>query len=375
MKAITSFNYILGAGLALAGIFFSGCDKDAGNVGCSGAPTITKVVKPTSRTTTLDSAAFREFVTIEGQNLCSVEEIRFNDIKVSSEDYFATPTEITVRVPSDVPQEIMDKVFVATKGGEATASFVVKIPPLTIASVDNEYAPAGTTMTLVGPSFKIYGFTEGKGKVFFGDAEATITKASADTLLVIVPANATQGAAIKAVASNGATGTFAYPYKDNTNLVFDFDTKPGTSTSFITNSATPGPISGNYVRVNRNVPVWSAQEFIRGTGRLTADIVAHPENYLYKFEVNTQRPFNKQGIRMWADYGISGTYYLWNPSVSPFDTQGKWVTYSIPLFDIVKTAPITARANNDYTFRAIVYGPEAFDMDFSMDNVRIVPKK
>ena len=374
MKTINPLKYIALAGAVAAGSLFSACDKESVDSGCSGTPVITQVVKPTDRAVVLGSAAFRDFVTIKGENLCSVEEIRFNDVLVAKEDYFAAPTEITVRVPAEVPQQILNKVFVDTKGGEATVDFVVEIPPLTINTVDNEYAPVGTTMALVGPSFKIYGFTEGKGKVFFGNVEAAITKASPDTLLVTVPAGAIQGAQIKAVAENGNSGVYAYPYKDNTNLIFDFDTKQGSATSFITNSATPGPISGNYARVNRSIPSWTAQEFIRGTGKLTADIIAHPEDYLYKFEVNTQIPFNKQGIRMWADYGVSGTYYLWNPSVSPFDTQGKCITYSIPLFDIVKTAPITARANNDYTFRAIVYGPDVFQMDMSVDNVRIVHK-
>ncbi len=377
MRTFKFKHHIIILSAVVAALHLTSCKKDqSSDNDCSGTPVITKVVKSTDRSVTLSSGDLRQFVTIQGSNLCGVTEVMFNNIKVTSADFYATADEITVRVPASVPSsdQITNKITVNTPSGNATTNFVVNIPPISITGVDNEYAPAGTTMTLLGPSFGIYGFTGGKGKVFFGTTEATITKATPDTLQVTVPAGVQQNSAIKVVADNGNNATYKYPYMDNTNLVFDFDTKTGTATGFITNSTTPGAISGKYVRVAKTTGTWAADEFIRGVGKIPADAVSNPDQYLYKFEINTQVPFNQQGIRMWADYGDSGTYYLWNPTVSPFDTRGKWITYSIPLLDIVKKATITARTNNDYTFRAIVYGPTPFQIDLSMDNIRIVHK-
>ncbi|WP_295771599.1 glycan-binding surface protein [uncultured Mucilaginibacter sp.] len=377
MKKLRFTNHIVALSMAFVSLHLAACKKDKDNSGnCDGTPTITKVVKPTDRTITVTSGNLREFVTIQGTNLCGVQEVMFNNIKVTSADFYATADEVTVRIPTSVPNpdQITNKLTVTTPTGNATTTFAVNIPAISITGVDNEYAPAGTTMTLFGPSFGIYGFTGGKGKVFFGNTEATITKATADTLQVTVPAGVAQNSPIKVVADNGSNATYAYPYMDNTNMMFDFDTKTGTAAGFITNSATPGAISGKYMRIAKSTGTWAADEIVRGTAKLPQDVVDHPDQYLYKFEINTQVPFNQQGIRMWADYGDSGTYYLWNPTVSPFDTRGKWITYSIPLLDIVKKPTIVARTNNDYTFRSIVYGPTPFTIDLSMDNIRIVHK-
>ncbi len=377
MRTSKITNYILAVSIAFTGVCLSSCKKQTeSSSDCSGTPTITKVVKPTDRASTITSGNLRDFVTIQGSNLCGVQEVMFNNIKVTSADFYATADEITVRIPASVPSanQITNTLTVNTPAGNATASFAVNIPPITITGVNNEYTPAGSTMMLFGPSFGIYDFTAGKGKVYFGSTEATITKATADTLQVTVPAGIQQNAAIKVVADNGSTATYAYPYMDNTNLIFDFDTKSGTATGFITNSTTPGAISGRYVRIAKTTGTWAADEIIRGVGKLPQDAVDHPDQYLYKFEVNTQVSFNQQGMRIWADYGDSGTYYLWNPTVSPFDTRGKWITYAIPLLDVVKKATITARTNNDYTFRSIIYGPTPFAIDLSIDNIRIVHK-
>jgi len=305
----------------------------------------------------------------------------FNDVEVDlARMVYAVGNEITVKVPSTAPDQITNKVVVETSQGEASYDFKINIPPVMIASVDNEYAPVNTDMVFVGQSFDLAGLTRGTGKLYFGANEATIVRATVDSLFATVPAGAVQGDIIKIIDRNGAEFPYQYPYKDNTNMVVNYDDKPSAvwgRANYIGQDELPGTISGNYAHfVEKPLRTGFAQdEFVKGKVVLPQDVVDNPGDYLLKFEVNTSLPVSTAGIRIFADLP-SNKYYAWSPTTAlPFNTKGKWVTHSISLQAANgNTVPLAARANNQYEIRGIVSTGVAFNIDISFDNWRIVAK-
>ena len=199
-----------------------------------------------------------------------------------------------------------------------------------------------------------------------------------------MPANAQPGP-ITVTTNFGSTISDFY-FRDNRNTFVSSDPYKGYSGAnyVVTN---PGPsdpvaVNGNYIRVKKPIGAWEWTPFVEGSandfGTLAKAIpdaaILHPEDYNFKFEVNTVKPFNKNAIKfqlaMPGDIIDNKFAYVWQP---PYNTNGEWETVTIPFNEMVKLFNPVVSANG-YSVRFLFHGDGALDADISFDNFRVVPK-
>jgi hypothetical protein len=376
LELYRTLRYTFTYGLVLSAIALSSCKKEDVS-SCGGTPGIMTVSATTSRSTAVTTGNLADWVIIQGSNFCSVSSVTFNDVEADLKDAYITSNEITLQVPRVVPKNVTNTITVTTPGGTATTKYTVAVPPLAVASMTNEYALAGEKVAIVGQNFDLYGVTPATGKVLLNSTPVAITKATADSVYFIVPAGVATGAVVKLTGANGFEKEAAFRYKDDRNILFGYD-KNGSlwgGTDFITSAATPGAISGPYIRVNQSIAAWAWTEISANNNIvIPKDVLTNPGNYLLKFEVNTLKPFTTNVLRVAIDGDPGGNppvnTYQWHPT-TPFSTKGKWNTRSANLSEFI-TKPDLSKATHEV--RVIIFGDGALDADMSFDNFRIVPK-
>lgn len=374
MKFYTGFAQALLGGLLLGTVALTGCKKDDADV-CGGTPTLTSVTSTTDRTKTNTAGNLADWIIVHGTNLCNLSQLSFNDVDVSLADAYITSTEITVQVPRVVPKKVTNTITVTTAGGTAQTTYTLSIPPMTVTSMANEYAPAGQKAAIVGSNFDLYEVTPAKGKVLWNGTALAITKTTADSVYFVVPASAAPGDQLKVQDANGTQTAVPGRYKDNRNIIFGYDTGGSVwgGTTYITTGPTPAPVNGPYIRVNQAVGAWAWTEFsVNNTIVLPADVATNSANYVLRFEVNTLKPFNANVIKFVidGDAGANNTYQ-WKPA-TPFYTRGQWSTQTIPLSAFINKPGDLAKPL--HTIDILFHGDGALDADMSFDNFRIVPK-
>lgn len=64
--------------------------------------------------------------------------------------------------------------------------------------------------------------------------------------------------------------------------------------------------------------------------------------------------------------------YQWKP---PYDSKGQWHTVTIPFEEVVASYKVKPSVSpTGYWSRILVHGPGALEADFTLDNLRVVPK-
>lgn len=375
MQFSTGFTKAVLGGALAGALALSGCKKDEVEA-CGGTPTLTNVTPTTDRKATSTSGNLADWIIVHGDNLCNVSKLSFNDVDVSLADAYITSTEITVQVPRVVPKNVTNTITVTTAGGEAKTTYTLSVPPMTVTSMANEYAAPGQKAAIVGSNFDLYEVTPTKGKVLWNGTALAITKTTTDSVYFVVPANATPGATLKVVDSNGKETAVPGRYKDDRNIIFGYDTNGSVwgGTTFITTGPMPAPVNGPYVRVSQSIGAWAWTEFsVHNNIVLPADISANPGNYVLRFEVNTLKPFNTNGIRLSIDGdAATNNTYTWAPTTTPFNTRGQWSTMTIPLSGFINKKDDLKKPLHECKF--IFLGDGVLNADISFDNFRIVPK-
>lgn len=373
MTIPTKLNTLWAGALLLSAVAFSACEKETENM-CGGTPSIASVTLPTKRDTTVTTGNLADWIIIKGSNFCSVKKVMFNDVEASLADAYVTANEITLRIPRVVPKEVSNTITIVTDGGTTEMDYTLSIPPLQVYGLSNEYAAPGQRVAVVGQNFDLYGVSAGSGKILWEGTAVDITRTTADSVYFTIPASATAGATVKVVDANNKETAVPGRYKDDRNLIFSYDQGGSVwgGDAFITTSATPGPISGKYIRINQTIGAWAWTEFSSNNVAIPADVVAHPNDYVLKFEVNTLKPFNTNVIKFLIDGDAGSTNtYQWKP-VAPFDTRGQWSTMSIPLSAIINKDLLPEKSQHEFKF--LFHGDGTLDADISFDNFRIVPK-
>ncbi|MNK00573.1 hypothetical protein D3C87_183590 [compost metagenome] len=354
-------------------------DKVENNI-CDGTgqPTISSVTTA-DRATTITEGNYNQYVIIKGENLCNLKKFLFNDIEVSVDQLYANNNELTVKIPNKVPEDLTNTITLETPTGSTKFNFKINIPPVAIKSVENEYAPVGTIMAMAGQSFDFGGYLKGEGKVLFGTIEATIEKATVDSLYVRVPQGATQGMIIKTLDKYGTENAAQYPYMDKTNMVVNYDDKANASVKYVGADPRPGSLSGNYAHFVET-PIrdgFKVDQFLKGRVNVPQDVLNNPANYVIKFETATLLPLNKGGIRIFGDNLVAPSkYHPWSfTAARQLHTSGKWITTTISLQAAIGgTATMAARTNNQVELYGVVTVSTGFNIDISFDNWRIVEK-
>jgi hypothetical protein len=375
MKSINKILLILLVVVGAAFVFTS-CKKT--NVYL---PTISyvRITKPTSSDSLLVAAGQGQLIAVMGDNLQDAVEVWFNDQQAKLTPTYITKTSLLVSVPSNIPQKITNKLKIIFKDGyELLYDFKVQISKPAVNSLVCEFVNDGDIATIRGDYFYAPITV-----TFTGGATGTIVSLKDQEIQVKVPAGAQPGQIT--VATNFGTTKSNFWFRDPRNHFIDSDPYEGWWDGSLVVS-NPGPtdppiISGNYLRLKRQVGSWSWKELAGGPAssmpnhskNIPDEAILKPEDYYLKFEVNTLKPYNGNAVKInVALISEDNGGYKWLP---PFDTKGQWQTVTIPLKEVFAdyaTKPVVSA--NGYWSRIVVGNyPGDWDADICFDNLRVVP--
>jgi hypothetical protein len=289
-------------------------------------------------------------------------------------------------------------------------------PPMSITSVSNENATAGSTITLSGTNFI------GISSVIFpgGIAGTELQVLGVNKLTVKVPAGITAPDSLKI---SGLLGTATAPQLFDSYLTYTspgylstFDQQwAGDNTSFVgltggyadagaSATAYPTATGGTGVLFQQSGMGANAAAGSQGNAGLlqlnevpwVSDLSAAVSDYSLKFEVYTKTPWSKGQI--WI---ALGGWYGWNSYTARYApytadnafVSGGWVTATIPLSQFIKgnefwqsswnPAGASATRFSDFPSTALGFlivndqavAVPANDLNIAIDNVRIVKGK
>lgn len=216
------YNLIL-ASLAVSS--FVACSEDNGASGSKsdGTPFV-KYIRPCDATVA-DSMLVRAYlgtrIAIIGENLGGVNKIYFNDQKAALNPNLVTDNAIIVDVPNSIPGIKEDLIRLYTDNDSCQYSFESVVPVPSATSMDCEYASAGDIAHISGLYFVDDPNTP-LTVTFPGDVEAEIVDFDVNNLYVVVPEGAESGPVT--VTSAYGSGESSFYFRDNRNIILDFDT-------------------------------------------------------------------------------------------------------------------------------------------------------
>lgn len=388
-----------------------GCDgSDKGKYEMTdGVPTIYYIRPPdvNKADSLLVGAYMGETICIVGDNLTSIQELYFNDIKALLNINFITKNTLFVTVPKDVPNEKLDKIIMVLKSGEkVNHDFIVRIPSPEVASVKCEQVPEGEDVIIYGDYF--FDNQTVPLTISIGDfivPKQDILEIQKTEVKFKSPAMSVKGS-ISVTTAYGNSGRTKFVYHDDRGILFNFDDYPivpgwGRPTLIETG---PDAISGNYMKFKGNITAgewagpgegfqcnfWGEENGVP-TGNL---FVSDPATSILKFEINVLEAwsalpmnifFAAQGSQegsLWNDAVPRAQWIPWQSAGGSFTTDG-WITVSIPISEFkyngagkdIGTLPGNYGALLIYVYnrgRADAVGTDCSPV-MLIDNVRVIP--
>ena len=407
-----------------------------------------------SKDSLLTAASLNNTICIVGRNLRSVTEIIFNDQKAVLNTSYMTDNTIIVTVPKAIPNKVSDKIyFITSKQDTVAYDFKTIVPAPVINSMSNEWAAAGEEVTIKGDYFLDYDNSHLTIKV--GDNYTipySDMKFDQNSIRFNMPEDMPKHEPIYITTINGTTKA-GFRYMDNRGMLFDFDTpwkkggdvlgNNGWHARTITSDATS--LSGNYMVLGETAMGsdggWNdgnfSFEYWPGSWQDPETYSSRPrmqdladfsdwQNMSLKFEMCIPKDNSWSAAPMQIYFGsvtqvsngAAGTkdiygnvlaganntffhdqgklaralYMPWqNTEDKLYNTDGKWVTVTIPLSDFVYdydgNKGLSYSGVNDFSaFNIFVIKgsyndanvlPTGVDCNpiIKIDNIRVVPNK
>ena len=411
-------------------------------------------VDAASKDSLLTAASLNNTICIVGRNLRSVTKINFNDQAAVLNTSYMTDNTIIVTVPKAIPNEVSDKIyFITSKQDTVAYDFKTIVPAPTINSMSNEWAAAGEEVTIKGDYFLDYDnshLTIKVGENYTIPYEDL--KISQNNIRFNIPEDMPKHEPIYITTINGTTKA-GFRYMDNRGMLFDFDTpwkeggdvlgNNGWHNRTITSDATS--LSGNYMVLGETAMgsdgAWNdgnfSFEYWPGSWQDPETSSSRPrmqdladfsdwQNMSLKFEMCIPKDNSWSAAPMQIYFGsvtqvsngAAGTkdiygnvlaganntffhdqgklaralYMPWqNTEDKLYNTEGKWVTVTIPLADFVYdydgNKGLSYSGVNDFSaFNIFVIKgsyndanvlPTGVDCNpiIKIDNIRVVPNK
>ena len=421
--------------IAATALGFASCEDypDAFEL-ADGVPTI-HGIRYADRDVLIQQAYMGEVICFMGDNLCSVRELYFNDLKAVLNTSFMTEHTLVAAVPSNLPGKRTDKVYMITKDKDTvTVDFKVMLPAPQIKSMSCEFQKPGEEVTVYGNYF-----TEPMSVVFEdgNGAEVTTFKSLSMTeATFVIPADAKPGKIKVTTESGVARSPFSY-YDFCGGLITDFD--GGTDVvpqgwNFSGTYSSEGGILGNYVELKSANPMsadgawnedfkidfwcgtWDGDPMdnMSGPGVPICNIIdfTNFQNMALKFElyIPSSNPWMAGAMQLifcssdkaandsWQNNtfvhssagdpaGLDlcrGLYRPWEATGS-FDTGDKWITVTVPFSEFTYNSDGTAGKvplEKPEDFATFVIWPWSGGVNgvectpvFRIDNLRAVPVK
>lgn len=411
-------------------------------------------VDAASKDSLLTEASLNNTICIVGRNLRSVTKINFNDQAAVLNTSYMTDNTIIVTVPKNIPGKVTDKIYFITNNKDTLDyDFKTVVPAPTINGMSNEWAAPGEEVTIKGDYFLDYDDSHLTIKV--GDNYTIPyedLKISLNSIRFNMPEDMPKHEPITITTINGTTKA-GFRYMDNRGMLFDFDTpwkeggevlgNNGWHNRTITSDGTS--LSGNYMVLGETAMgsdgKWNdgnfSFEYWPGSWQDPETYSSRPrmqdladfsdwKNMSLKFEMCIPKDNGWSAAPMQIYFGsvsqvsnggagvqdiygnvLAGAnntffheqgklaralYMPWqNTDDKTYNTEGKWVTVTIPLADFVYdydgNKGLSYTGVNDFSaFNIfIVKGayndasvlPMGVDCNpiIKIDNIRVVPNK
>jgi hypothetical protein len=349
--------------LIVTSLSFLACEDD--NKGkyemTSGVPTIYYVRLPDKATadSLLVGAFMGETICLVGDNLTSIQEIYFNDIKALLNINFITKNTLFVTVPRDVPNEKLDKLILITKsGGKVDYDFIVRIPAPEVSGIKCENVPEGGKAVIFGDYF----FDNATEPFTITIGDYTIPKADilelTKTKVTFKAPAAEIGGSVSITTAYGNSGRTKDLFHDNRGFItgFEEDFVGGWGRPTHIENDPELSLSGNYVKFAGNlepgnwtaggndfsINIWGEDNGVP-SGNL---FPSNPATSILKFDVNVLQAWS--ALPMIFAFYAQGSQegYLWNDGTQPrafwspwvgpttYTTDG-WITVSLPISDFI----------------------------------------
>lgn len=436
MKTIIRIANAMAAVLVFAAALVS-CDKvDYPNrhVVTDGVPTVYSV-RYADRDINITGAYMDEVVCLLGDNLTSVTELWFNDQQAVLNTSFITANTLIVSVPSNMPTETTNKIYLMNKERRDTVTFDFQVlPPVPrVSSMTNEWANPGERVSIYGSFF--FPDEENPVEISFPGAtvaQSDITFNGSTEMSFIVPEGANPGYVTVTTLSGSSRSKFVY--KDSRNILFDWDgSRGGRSSGYGWRAGkihNPGddadwmnrPLDGSYLyfggaELEDTGYTWAEDDFSfnywpGAVGSANPPLYSFPEfaeyieeygaaNLQMKFEicVSAANPWQSCALQLifTSEEQVSesnnnnafisatdvprGLYNPWEATGS-FDTAGDWVTVAVPITDF-KYAPDGSACSTSFTadyFHGLTFfvysggvSGTTCTPEIAIDNIRVVP--
>jgi len=394
-----------------AGLSLTGCnDNPDAFVLTAGKPTISYIRIPDIlKSDSLITHAFMgTTIAIMGENMTSVKEIWFNDQPTILNTSVITSSTIIVPVPEGIPVDVTNKIYFITKDGDTvTYDFKVDVPAPVIASMNCEQLADGDIAILVGDYF-LNDPNIPLEVIFPGNVKATnIISIAKKEIKVQVPVGSQRGRIdVKSLYGNGRA---KFVFRDNRNVILDFDTKFGAGwrAGKVFNTD-PAGITGSYVRLTghlKNNSDWVEDDLACELWGQSAGLPegplfeGKPEDMVIKFEAYVVNPWKAGYLQMifspWnnSTNAPNGNQEMargfWRPwegaKDGTYQSEG-WITVTIPLKQFIynpdgSVATLKLKTENLGSLTLFVWGGgndklgAECDVKICIDNVRIVPQE
>ncbi|MBO5548502.1 MAG: hypothetical protein J5954_02570 [Prevotella sp.] len=376
MKRLFNSLFLLGA-LAMTTAVFTGCKDEPDKYEVSGGTPSIRYIRPLgleSGDSIITGAYMDNSICIVGENLRSIVKMFFNDQEAKLIPSFITDNTMIVTVPSQIPNEVFNKIFMINQSNDTTTyDFQVLVPGPTVNNMSNEWAKGGEQATIYG-------------NYFVDDPNTPLTLTISGTNVPIedfdisqmtftVPEGLKEGPIEIATVYGKVKAKFNYC--DTNGMMFnDFGTgDAGAKSTGLTNhgwhnqviKSDENSLDGSYLLLgdcdvedgtwadgNLSFEYWPGDwnGGFSGTDIRLSDLVsfANFANMALKFEVNIPSSNPWTNLSMQCIFSgdeqvtlptanntfFNGTDYpraLWTPwrATGSFDTGGKWQTVTIPI--------------------------------------------
>ncbi|MCD8312729.1 MAG: glycan-binding surface protein [Bacteroidales bacterium] len=383
MKRIFSIFSIL---TVLGGAFaFTSCDQNGKNA----TPEVRFVrsCDPVYAEKLLTEVSMGSTIAIIGNNLGDVVRIDFNDQTAKLNPTLVTNTSIVVTVPSTMPTDITNKIYLTTSTGKGCEyDFGVIIPSPSATSISCEWAPAGDDVTIYGNYF----FAKDDGTIdvlFPGNAVAQVTDFTNTEIHCIVPDNATVEGNISITSAYG-TSRSNFTWRNSEGIFIDFTDLSWNWWGY-GDFGTEDGVDGQYAHLYGSSGSWAWPGgtlwvlYFSNSGECLLPDDAEVSDYSLVFEYKiTEWGCNVPLAILFDDTGAasfdnSEAQYHWIPSDEGF-TADKWMTKTIPLDDFNTNKEenedrhISKSDMVNFIMAPFGAADDSGYLDFCVDNIRLV---
>jgi hypothetical protein len=316
----------------------------------------------------LDGALMGENVILVGDNLTSIKELYFNDQKALLNINFITANALFTSVPTSVPQERTDKIWMVTGSGERVGyDFEVRIPAPKLDRIKCEMLPEDAEAVLYGDYF-----FDSNLKILIGSDEipaADITSIEKTILKFKAPATTVAGPVTVSTAFGASAPTAAW-FNDVRGFITGFEDSENGGAGFVAGWGRPEKIesdptfslTGKYAKFQGEIEntswgsgspgmvinIWGAANADNPNAGLSDPLFpSNPATSVLKFEINVVEPWSALPMIFCFKAVGDNEGWLWNDGTQPrafwmpwqgtaegYTTDG-WETVSIPISSMI----------------------------------------